>query len=150
MSQTDRIEKSIVLNAPRERVWAALTDAEQFGAWFGVKMAGPFRAGEPVHGRITIPGYDHIAGDWHIVSLEPQTYFAYRWHPYAVDPAVDYSAEPMTLVEFRLADEGDGTRLDVVESGFDALPIGRRTIAHEKNSGGWAAQLRNISAYVAT
>ena len=148
MSDTDRIEKSIHLKAPRTKVWTALTDAEQFGAWFGVKMAGPFKTGTPVHGRITIKNYEHIQGDWHIERIDPQTLFSYRWHPYAIDPTYDYSRDPMTLVEFRLEDEADGTRLTVVESGFDAIPIGRRAEAYRSNDGGWRGQVENIRKYV--
>lgn len=146
---TDRIEKTIQLKAPRSKVWSALTDAEKFGAWFGVKMAAPFQPNTPVHGRITIKGYEHIQGDWHIERIEPETHFSFRWHPYAIDPAYDYSSEPMTLVEFTLADEAGGTRLTVVESGFDRIPIKRRAEAFQKNSGGWAAQMTNIERYVA-
>lgn len=145
---SDRIEKSIQLKAPRSKVWAALTDSEKFGAWFGVKMAGPFRAHTPVHGRITIKGYEHIEGDWQIERIEPETLFSYRWHPYAIDPSYDYSSEPTTLVEFTLADDADGTRLTVVESGFDRIPIARRAEAFKKNGGGWAAQMANIERYV--
>lgn len=145
---TDRIEKSIHLKAPRARVWSALTDAEKFGAWFGVKMDAPFQPQTAVHGRITIKGYEHIHGHWHIEAIEPQTRFSYRWHPYAIDPNYDYSKDPTTLVEFTLSDDGDGTLLTVVESGFDALPIARRAEAFSKNSGGWASQMKNIERYL--
>jgi uncharacterized protein YndB with AHSA1/START domain len=149
MSETDRIEKTIHLKAPRAKVWSALTDSAQFGAWFGVKMDGPFRANTAVRGQLTIKGYEHVTGDWHITAIEPQTRFAYTWHPYAVDPSYDYSKDAMTLVEFTLADDTGGTRLTVVESGFDRLPIGRRAEALSKNTGGWTGQLQNIERYVA-
>ena len=145
----DRIEKSIVLHAPRARVWRALASAEEFGAWFGVKLEGAFAAGARVTGRITIPGYEHVTMDITIERMEAERLFSYRWHPYAVEPGVDYSGEPTTLVEFRLDDVAGGTRLTVVESGFERIPPGRRTEAFRKNEQGWAAQLANIERHVA-
>jgi uncharacterized protein YndB with AHSA1/START domain len=146
---TDRIEKRVVLKAPQARVWRALADAEEFGTWFLMKLDGPFREGQTVRGRILHPGYEHLTAEFQIVRIEPQRYFAYRWHPYAVDPAVDYSAEPTTLVEFRLEPSGNETVLTVVESGFDQIPLARRAEAYRMNDGGWTAQLQNIVRHVA-
>src|SRR5262245_43372235 len=115
-SSTDRIEKEILLRAPRSRVWRALTEAAEFGAWFGVKLTGRFAAGEPMEGTITHPGYEHLTMRLMVERIEPEQLFSFRWHPYAVDPKVDYSSEPTTLVEFRLEDAKEGTRLTVVES----------------------------------
>jgi len=145
---SDRIEKKVVLGAPRSRVWRALTNAEEFGAWFGVKLEGGFAAGSRVQGRITTPGYEHVTLDITIVSLDPEGTFSWRWHPYAVEPGVDYSAEPTTLVEFHLEEVAGGTRLTVVESGFEQIPLARRARAFEMNEGGWAAQLENIGRHV--
>src|SRR6478736_7808606 len=110
---TDRIEKKIVLRAPRSRVWRAITTAEEFGAWFGAKLEGPFTEGATVRGRITHPGYDHLAMELFVERIQPEELFSYRWHPYAIDPNVDYSNEPTTLVEFRLADADGGTELSI-------------------------------------
>ena|SRR5436190_8481941 len=148
MSDTDRIEKEIVLRAPRARVWKALTDTKEFGAWFGVRFDGQFAAGRPIRGRITIPGYDHLTMEVTVEKLEPESFFSWRWHPAALDPKVDYAKEPTTLVEFRLADAPGGTRLTVVESGFDRIPAARRDEAFRLNSGGWAAQAENIRRHV--
>ena len=148
-SPTDRIEKQIVLRAPRSRVWRALTDPAEFGAWFGVRVQGPFAVDSVVKGRITTPGYEHVTMEIRIERMEAERLFAYRWHPYAIDPKVDYSAESATRVEFRLEDAGGDTRLTIVESGFDALPPGRRDEAFRMNSGGWAMQLQNIERHVA-
>src|SRR5688572_18550381 len=145
---SDRIEKQIVLKAPRARVWRALSDPAEFGAWFGARLTGRFVPGERVTGQITIPGYTHVVMELEIERVEPEKFFSYRWHPYAVDPKVDYSAEPPTLVEFRLEDVDGGTRLTVVESGFDKLPAARRAEAFRMNEGGWAGQLRNIERHV--
>jgi len=144
----DRIEKSIELDAPVERVWRALTDAAEFGEWFRVKLDGPFVPGELARGHITCPGYEHLAWEARIVAMEAPRRFAFTWHPYAVDPDVDYSGEPPTLVEFRLEPMAGGTRLIVSESGFDALPPGRRPDALRMNDSGWAEQVRNITAHV--
>jgi uncharacterized protein YndB with AHSA1/START domain len=147
-TSSDRIEKEVLLRAPRARVWQALTDSKEFGNWFGAKISGAFTVGRKVKGQITIKGYEHVSMELDIVSLEPQSYFAYRWHPYAIDPKVDYSGETPTLVEFRLFDAPGGTRLTVVESGFDKLPAARRSEAFRMNDGGWTGQLRNIERHV--
>ena len=145
---TDRIEKSIELNADVERVWRALTDHEEFGAWFRVKLDGPFAVGTASRGRITYPGYEHLKWEAEVVRMERPRLFAFTWHPYAVDPDSDYSGEPSTLVEFRLDPAGSGTRLTVTESGFDALPAQRRDEAFRMNEGGWSEQVKNIAAHV--
>ncbi len=145
---TDRIEKSIELRAPLERVWRALTDSAEFGEWFRVKLDGPFVPGEPSRGHVTYPGYEHLVWAARIVKMERPRLFSFTWHPYAIDPDVDYSGEPSTLVEFRLEPTATGTRLTVVESGFDALPAHRRAEAFRMNEGGWEVQVRNIQAHV--
>lgn len=148
MSTTDRIEKQVHLRAPRSRVWRALADAGEFGAWFRVKLESGFAVGKKAVGHITYPGYEHLRFEATVERMEPEHLFALRWHPAAVDPKVDYSAEPSTLVEFRLDEEDGGTRLTVAESGFDALPAGRRESAFQMNSGGWTIQMQNIQAHV--
>ena len=147
----DRIERSIVLHAPRSRVWRALTSAPEFGAWFRVQLDGQrFAPGATARGPIMYPGYEHVRWEVTVERMEPESYFSWRWHPYAVEPGVDYSSEPTTLVEFTLEDTGDGgTRLTVVESGFDAIPAHRRDEAYRMNSGGWEGQMENISAHLA-
>jgi uncharacterized protein YndB with AHSA1/START domain len=145
---TDRIEKILVLGAPRSRVWRAITNAEEFGAWFGVKLQGGFAAGARVQGQITVPGYDHLTMDVEIVRVDPERLFSYRWHPYAVEPDVDYSGEPTTLVEFHLEQVDAGTRLTVIESGFDRIPLARRAKAFEMNDRGWAEQVKNLEKHV--
>jgi uncharacterized protein YndB with AHSA1/START domain len=146
---TDRIEKQIVLRAPQSRVWRALTSTEEFNAWFGVKLVGAFTPGARVSGLLTVPGYEHLAMEVLVERVDPEKLFSYRWHPYAVDKNVDYSTEPMTLVEFRLAEVPEGTRLTVVESGFDRLPPARRAEAFRMNDRGWADQLKSIQRHVA-
>jgi len=111
---TDRIEKQVVLRAPRSRVWRALTNAEEFGTWFRVKLESAFAEGKPVRGRLSIPGYEHLTLEMLVERIDPERYFSYRWHPYAVDPAVDYSSEPTTLVEFTLEETEGGTALTIV------------------------------------
>jgi uncharacterized protein YndB with AHSA1/START domain len=149
-SVTDRIEKKVVLRAPRSRVWRAIANAEEFGAWFRVKLEGPFVEGSSLKGKITVPGYDHLAMTVQVERIEPERYFSYRWHPHAVNPDVDYSSEPTTLVEFRLEDAAEGTLLTIVESGFDRVPLARRAEAFRMNEGGWAEQLRNVERHVSS
>lgn len=147
---TDRIERTVTLAAPVDRVWRALTDHAEFGAWFRVEIAAPFAVGERATGQITHPGYEHVVWQATITAMDAPRLFAFTWHPYAVDPAVDYATEPTTLVEFRLEPHADdGTRLTIVESGFDALPAGRRRDeALRMNGDGWTQQVRNIQTHV--
>jgi uncharacterized protein YndB with AHSA1/START domain len=145
---TDAIEKSVTLRAPRSRVWRAITNAKEFGEWFRVKLEGTFAEGAITRGKITYPGYEHLTMEMQVERIEPERYFAYRWHPYAVDPNVDFSSEPTTLVEFRLEEADGGTVLTVVESGFDRIPLARRAEAFRMNDGGWTEQMKNIERYV--
>jgi uncharacterized protein YndB with AHSA1/START domain len=145
----NRIEKKIELKAPVARVWQALTDYRQFGEWFRVKLDGPFEPGKASTGHITWPGYEHIKWEAVVQDIEPQQYFSYTWHPYAVDPNIDYSTETPTLVEFRLEKTANGTLLTVTESGFEDVPDARRAEALRKNDNGWAQQMNNIETYVA-
>jgi uncharacterized protein YndB with AHSA1/START domain len=145
---SDRIEMHIELKAPVERVWRALTDHEEFGQWFRVKLDGPFAPGTTTRGNIAYPGYEHLGWEAKTVSMDKPRLFSFTWHPYAVDPKIDYSQEAPTLVEFRLEPTAGGTRLTVVESGFDAVPVHRRDEALRMNEGGWAEQMKNIQAHV--
>ena len=148
MTDTDRIEKQLVLRAPRARVWRALTDAGEFGTWFQVKFEGSFEVGHAVRGRVTHPGYEHLVMEVTVERMDAEQLFSYRWHPNATDPAVDYSTEPTTLVEFRLEEVTEGTMLTVVEAGFDRIPASRRAQALRMNDKGWAGQLENIRRHV--
>ncbi|OBF60447.1 vanillate O-demethylase oxidoreductase VanB [Mycobacterium sp. 852002-50816_SCH5313054-b] len=154
---TDRIQKQVVLHAPLDRVWRAVTEAEEFGRWFGVRFDGPFVAGEPVTATITPTVVDEevarrqephagVTSTWQIVAIEPRRRFAYRWHPCAGEPDLDQ--EPTTLVEFVLAETPDGVLLTITESGFDAIPEARRSSAFESNSEGWAMQTDLVRRYL--
>lgn len=144
---TDRIEKRVVLRAPRSRVWRAISDAKEFGAWFGATMEDEFKPGAPARGKIAHKG-KVFPMEIVVDRIEPERLFSYRWHPYGIDPNVDYSVEPMTLVEFRLEDHDDGTLLTIVESGFDGIPLARRAEAYRMDDQGWTAQVKNIERYV--
>jgi uncharacterized protein YndB with AHSA1/START domain len=146
---SDRIEKQIELEAPLSRVWRALTDHNEFGQWFGVKLDGPFIPGQNATGKITEPKYAHLKWVMVIQKMEPQHLFFFTWHPYALDPQTDYSKETPTLVEFKLEKTPKGTLLKVTESGFDKIPSARRAEAFLRNDTGWATQMKNIEAYVA-
>jgi uncharacterized protein YndB with AHSA1/START domain len=149
MSSTDRIERKILLRAPRSRVWRALTDPVEFGTWFGVKVEGTFAPGAQVTGTITHKGYEHIRWDITVERMEPERLFSWRWHPYAIEAGVDYSAEPPTLVAFELVEVEGGTQLTVVESGFDRVPLARRAQAYRMNGEGWAVQMQAIERHLA-
>jgi len=157
---TDRIEKKILLRAPRERVWRALTDSKEFGHWFGVKFDGPFVANTPLHGAIVTTAVDaevakhqkpHEGKPFDIVvaQIEPERLFSFRWHPFAIEPGVDYSSEPMTLIEFVLEDAPEGTLLTVSESGFDRIPPARRAQAFQANEGGWTMVVKLVEKHLA-
>lgn len=145
---TDRIERSVVIRAPRSRVWRALTDAAEFGSWFGVRVEGAFAPGRRMTGKILHKGYEHLEWKITIEKMEPEAVFSWRWHPYAIEPSANYSGEEPTLVEFTLEDVPEGTRLSVVESGFDKVPLARRALAYKMNSGGWDYQVGSIERYV--
>jgi uncharacterized protein YndB with AHSA1/START domain len=147
-STTDRIEKRIELRVPPARVWRALTDHKEFGEWFRVNLQSPFVPGKATRGRIMYPGYEHLIMEVVIQKMEVERLFSFHWHPYAVDPKVDYSKERPTLVEFKLEKTAGGTLLIVTESGFDSIPAARRDEAFRMNSGGWSEQLKNIETYV--
>jgi uncharacterized protein YndB with AHSA1/START domain len=148
-SPTDRIEKQIVLRAPRSRVWKAIANAEELGTWFGVKgLKGWFEPGQRVRGQIASEGHEHLTLELTVEEVEPERLLSWRWHPHAVEPGVDYSSEPTTRVEFRLEDDGGGTRLTLVESGFDGIPAQRRDQAFGMNGEGWAEQLRRVERHV--
>ena len=147
-SQTDRIEKKVVLRAPRSRVWRAIADAKEFGTWFGVRFSGDFQPGTAIEGTITTKGYEGFKFEITVERMEPERLLSFRWHPYAVDPKVDYSAETPTLVVFELDEVSGGTQLKVVESGFDRIPAARRAEAFRKNDEGWGIQMKNIERYV--
>lgn len=147
--ETDRIERQITLKAPIERVWRALSDAREFGAWFGVRLEGQFEPGKAICGHITSPGYEHVTFNAQIERMDAPHHFSMRWHPHAVEPNVDYSKEPMTLITFDLTVVQGGTVLRIVESGFDAIPIARRAQAHRMNGEGWSIQCKNLEAYLA-
>jgi len=145
----DRIEKHVELKAPIARVWQALTDHEEFGDWFQVKLDGPFVVGEVSTGQMTYPGYEHMKWEATVQTMEPERLFVFTWCPYAGDPDIDYSNEPQMLVEFRLEPTSNGTRLDISESGFNALPDdARRVDALRSNTQGWNEQVKNIAAHV--
>jgi uncharacterized protein YndB with AHSA1/START domain len=144
----DRIEKQIELKAPRSRVWRALTDYREFSAWFRVNLESPFVPGQTSRGQITYPGYEHVQMEVVVQKMEPEHLFSYTWHPYAIEPGVDYSEETPTMVEFTLKEITGGTLLTVTESGFQKLPPSRRAEAFRMDSEGWSEQLENIARHV--
>ncbi len=146
--EENRIEKHIDLKAAPARVWKALTDYKEFGQWFGVRLEGPFQVGETVTGKLTYPGYEQMQWAVDVKQMEQERLFSFTWHPYAIDPAVDYSTETPTLVEFTLEAKGGGTHLVLTESGFDKLPANRRLEAFRMDEEGWIEQMENIAKYV--
>jgi uncharacterized protein YndB with AHSA1/START domain len=148
-TSTDRIERKVTIHAPRSRVWRAIADAGEFGDWFGVNFKGKkFVAGESIQGKITYPGYEHLTMEVMIEQIQPERLLSWRWHPAAIDPKVDYSQEPTTLVVFELREVDGGTMLTVVESGLDKIPLARRADAFRMNSSGWDEQMANVAKHV--
>ena len=163
-TDTNRIEKTIVLRAPRKRVWRAIADSAEFGSWFGVKLDAPFTPGAHMRGTISPTTadekvaaaqkpYEGKAFDLTVDRIEPERLFSFRWHPFAVDPAVDYSSEPTTLVVFELEEvpgsNGEQTRVTIVETGFEGIPLARRAKAFAMNDEGWGMQTILLETYVA-
>jgi uncharacterized protein YndB with AHSA1/START domain len=149
-TSTDRIERKVLIKGTVARVWRALSDAAEFGNWFGVDFKGKsFVPGKQVQGKITYPGYEHLTMEVWVEKMVTERLLSWRWHPAAIDPAVDYSQEPMTLVVFELEEVKGGTMLSVVESGLDKIPLNRRADVYRLNSSGWDAQMENIKKHVA-
>ena len=157
---TDRIEKKITLRASLQRVWQALSDSSEFGSWFGMKFDVPFVPGTTIRGTIvpttvdpavaeTQEPYEGMPVEILVEQMEPEKLFSFRWHPFAIEQDVDYSAEPTTLVAFALEESPDGVILTVTESGFDSIPLARRAKAFAANDAGWAAQMHLIEEYLA-
>lgn len=157
----DRIEKSVVLRAPIDRVWRAISDAKEFGTWFGVVFNGPFKAGEVLAGHITPTKvdpdvakqqapYEGMPFEWSVERIEPQHLISFRWHPFAIEKGRDYSHEPTTLIEFTLSEVSDGTLLKITESGFSKIPLERRAKAFTANEGGWEHQTKLVEKYLTT
>jgi uncharacterized protein YndB with AHSA1/START domain len=158
-SQTDRIQKKTVLRAPRSRVWRAISDSKEFGAWFGLTVDGPFVPGaaftaksaqtkvDPEVAKSQKP-YEGMPFEIIIDRVEPERLFSFKWHPFAVEKDVDYSSEPHTLVTFELEEAPGGTHLTITESGFDRVPLARRAQAFAMNEQGWAAQAKLIEKYL--
>jgi uncharacterized protein YndB with AHSA1/START domain len=158
--RTDRIEKKILLRAPLKRVWRALSDSTEFGTWFGVKFDGPFAPGAGMRGVIvptTVNAevakvqkeYEGRPFEITIEKMEPERLFSFRWHPFAVERGVDYSAEATTLVVFALEETANGVLLTVTESGFDQIPFARRAKAFTANEQGWTMVVKLIEEYLA-
>jgi uncharacterized protein YndB with AHSA1/START domain len=147
---TDRIEKTILRRAPRACIWSALTDSKEFGTWFGVKFDAPFEPGALVKGLLEKPSsYAGLPFEIAIEQIQPEDLFSFRWHPYAIERDYDYSAEPTTLVEFKLEVAEGGIRLTVTESGFDQIPLARRAKAFTANEGGWKVMVNVLAEYLA-
>jgi uncharacterized protein YndB with AHSA1/START domain len=149
-TSTDRIERRVLINGTRARVWRAISNAAELGEWFGVDFKGKaFAAGKPIQGKITYPGFEHLTMEVVIEKIVPERLLSWRWHPAAIDPTADYSQEPTTLVEFELEEVEGGTMVSVVESGLDKIPLERRATVFRLNSSGWDEQMENIKKYVA-
>ena len=144
----DKIERSILVRAPRSRVWAAISDIREFHRWFTTDSAETgFRAGADARMRVLHPGpyhgYEYVM---HVEEIVPEEKFSWRWHPGA--PGADVSQEPMTLVTFTLADAAGGTLVTVTETGFDQLIASRRERAYKENEGGWQHQMGSLERYL--
>lgn len=158
--KTDRIEKHILLRAPRERVWRAISDSTQFGKWFGVSLQGPFLQGQRVAGRIVPTSVDTevakmqepwagMACDFYVERIEPMDRFSFRWHPGAEEAGLEAPEHEMTTVMFELKDVPGGVLLTITETGFDRIPLERRAKAFADNEGGWEMQTKLIEKYLA-
>ena len=146
----DRIEKVVELAAPVSRVWRAITDHEEFGEWFRVRLDGPFEVGKMTTGNITFPGHEHVQWESLTEQLEPETLFVFSWPPSAVDPDTPYPDDAKVVVEFRLEPSDNGTRLTINESGFLQFPESKRLEVLRSNQEGWDIQADNIAAHVSS
>jgi uncharacterized protein YndB with AHSA1/START domain len=147
-TQTDRIQKQVLLRASRTRVWRALTQTNEFNEWFGVQLQGTFAQGTKLRGRVTHKGYEHLTMEIIIQQFEPEHTLAWRWHPGADEPGVDKTSSEMTDVVFKLEETPEGTLLKVTETGFGRVPVSRRSLVYRQNEDGWTGQMKAIKQYV--
>ena len=147
MLHMDRVDRTIEIRAAPERVWRALTSADELSAWFQVKIDGEIAVGKEIWMTTTHPDYPGKRFAVRIVEMTPPR-FVWQWHPGAVDPQVDYSKEPRTTVTFTLEPAGSGTRLTVSETGFDQISLERRAKVYKDNSQGWTEVVVWIQKYV--
>lgn len=159
MAETDRIRKTTILRAPQDRVWRAISNAREFGTWFGMELNGAFAAGVRLDGHIvptkvdpTVAAaqqpYAGMALVLFVERVEPMHLLAFRWHPEPPAPGTEDTAAT-TLVTFELEPADGGTRVTITESGFDAVPLERRAQVFASNDEGWTAQLTLIAKYLA-
>jgi uncharacterized protein YndB with AHSA1/START domain len=139
---TDRVEREIIINAPQERVWAVLTEADHVARWFGDSAEVDLRPG----GKMIFGWKEHGNHHARVERVEPPGFFSYRWARSAgIEPAPGNS----TLVEFTLIPEGSATRLRVVETGFASLDGSEedRGTAVKQNTEGWISELGELQEY---
>jgi uncharacterized protein YndB with AHSA1/START domain len=148
IAELSRIDRSIEIQAPVERVWRALTDANELSAWFQVTIEGALAQGSEVWMTSVHPAHAGQRFRVRIVDMSPPTRLVWKWHPGEVDPRVDYSREPQTTVTFTLERSARGTRLNVAEDGFDEISLTRRAKVHADNTQGWAEVVVWLQKYV--
>jgi uncharacterized protein YndB with AHSA1/START domain len=147
VDELSRIDRTIEIKAPPERVWRALTSAAELSAWFQVTIEGEIAPGNEVWMTSVHPGHAGQRFRVRFVEMTPPERFVWQWHPGAVDPAVDYSKEPSTTVTFTLKPSGTGTQLTVAETGFDTISLARRAKVYGDNSQGWTEVLVWLQRY---
>lgn len=144
MKSRHRIERQIELKAPIEKVWSAITKAEELRKWFGDVAELELREGG--RGQVGWSEFGSIS-ELVVESVEPPSHFAFSWSAVANAP---FDGSLATRVDIYLEDLGETTRLKVEESGFDELPesIGRSVF--EENRSGWGHELEDLEAYLAS
>ena len=145
-AELTRIDRTIEIKAPPERVWRALTNAKELSTWFQVTIEGDITPGNEVWMTSECQGN---VGRFRvrIVEMTPPTRFVWQWHPGAVDPNIDYSKEPRTTVTFTLEPSGSGTRVSLAETGFNQISLARRAKVFGDNNQGWTEVLVWLSNY---
>jgi uncharacterized protein YndB with AHSA1/START domain len=133
----DKIEREIIIKAPKKQVYEAIADPSKIISWFPDEIEGTLNEGDqPVlnfggHGKTEIL----------VVSTKPNYYFAYRWVPGASHFVGNVKDAKTTLVEFKLTEANGATTLKMVESGFSELPAEVAESSFNQNSGGWSHML---------
>jgi uncharacterized protein YndB with AHSA1/START domain len=143
------IERTIDLKASVDRVWTALTDYEEFGAWFRLELDGPFQVGRVTTGVVNCPGHEGLPFWARVTVMEAPRRFSFVWPmDESVDPDDPDIEHKVTLVDFTLEPLAEGARLTVRESGFERLPADKRLQVFRDNNGGWDFQMKNIRSHV--
>lgn len=142
MDIPDRIEREMILNAPIQKVWDAITNPVSLTQWFGDRADIPKLAeGEP----LTF-GWDDDVCKGMIQTVREPNIFAFRWQSSRLGKTAEFDERYTTLVTYTLKSVPEGTHLHMLETGFARLPEAISGVAHDDNTSGWTIELQELES----